>query len=973
MDNEDLLDHILREILLMEPDDILLLRSKRITHYSNLKHMTFSRLMDYKNDGTLYDGDYEELRLFLMYLAVYLPTMKELEKFTSDDWNAVDHVDLQERFYGLQLQPRTPRGLPKAPTPAPPPAPAPAPPPPIPVYAIPDPEPDPIPPESRSIHSGVSTEFSSEHLGTTVTFTTPGTTAPPKSAEEESEKNPVIVKLKEKQAESESDDDSYMSFQEGDERLGGNKQSLLEYSSDEESANLEHIQKKESFLSRLFGSRQAEDPLTAKKTFLNDDDDSSIGSDDTFLDIRTFRSLQALRRREDYIYEQEVNFFPNESDDEGDDDSDRTEKKRRMYDDILAHKNKSNRFSLNDVRTQQKIEQYALSTYKTPAVKEIQGMHGKLQNIDEFYLDFMFNRRWKGYFDKENVIVVDNDYNRDVMAGKTSRDKRKKGVPELIADDSSEAKLEDIEKYENDFHFDFNNDRFRANVNYSYSEGFIANQKEKEAERLAKKREATALGKLRKTAGIIVNNNWVQLLIIFMIVINCLMMGIGTYGFVTDNPKLSAQWELIDSIFLVAFTIELLIQFTYKGLAMFFDGWLLFDFFVIVLSWMSDLLDTSGKLQILRAFRIFRAFRLIVRVKTMKDLVTALINTLPSMMAILFLLLIIMFIFAVMFTSLVSDIPQEERDTYDDDTLGALCNFSTMGASFFTLFQFLTLDGFADVVRAVMKAKAWYVVMFMIYIVISGFVVINLVIAVICDSVSKVSKSEKAESEEERILTETLNGVTDFIPLDQIDLDKYLKEAASAIDILAYNQEETMNQIDAVASKMHKLKEYKDRQKLMNSSYNDTEQQNGRALPDFAGEIEEKKENMEDSRAVDISRTAAMMGMSAESNSMGEPPNEERFLAEARSKLLSGGPSLPEEESGSEYDSDEDSDEESDSDEASESDSEYESESDSEEEEESDSEEEVSSLEDDVSESEDDADSLDTELDFLGSKKNRQS
>jgi hypothetical protein len=68
-------------------------------------------------------------------------------------------------------------------------------------------------------------------------------------------------------------------------------------------------------------------------------------------------------------------------------------------------------------------------------------------------------------------------------------------------------------------------------------------------------------------------------------------------------------------IFLSIFTVELGLQFIYYGWRLFFDGWLVFDLVIIVLSWALQ----GG--QIARAFRIFRALRLITRIAVLRNLV----------------------------------------------------------------------------------------------------------------------------------------------------------------------------------------------------------------------------------------------------------------------------------------------------------------------------------------------------------------
>ena len=171
-------------------------------------------------------------------------------------------------------------------------------------------------------------------------------------------------------------------------------------------------------------------------------------------------------------------------------------------------------------------------------------------------------------------------------------------------------------------------------------------------------------------------------------------------------------------------------QFIYHGFRLFLDGWLVFDFIIILLSW------AFASAQIIRAFRIFRALRLITRVEVMRNLVTALFSVMPRMAAIGLLLFLIFYIFAVMFTSLFKNLYREKLTIWD--------YFGRLDATFFTLFQIMTLDEWSSVAREVMLTYPWAWAPFVAFVIISGFVVVNLIIAVICDAISALHDDARA-------------------------------------------------------------------------------------------------------------------------------------------------------------------------------------------------------------------------------------
>lgn len=70
-----------------------------------------------------------------------------------------------------------------------------------------------------------------------------------------------------------------------------------------------------------------------------------------------------------------------------------------------------------------------------------------------------------------------------------------------------------------------------------------------------------------------------------------------------------------------------------------------------------------------------------------------------------------------------------------------------MGWSLFTLFQMMTLDNWATICRDVMRKRGYAWAPFVSFVIISGFIVVNLIIAVICDAIASLHKDDKAKLE----------------------------------------------------------------------------------------------------------------------------------------------------------------------------------------------------------------------------------
>jgi hypothetical protein len=242
------------------------------------------------------------------------------------------------------------------------------------------------------------------------------------------------------------------------------------------------------------------------------------------------------------------------------------------------------------------------------------------------------------------------------------------------------------------------------------------------------KRPKTVLRRLRLLCGKVVENPHVQIAIICLIIMNAIIMGIGTFDFVTESPNVDQAFQATDKSFLIVFTIEIGMQLIYRGLSLFTDGWLVFDFVIVVASWSLE------SLQVIRAFRIFRAFRLITRLSTLRELIMAIGNVMPRIYAIAMLLLLIFYIFAVLFTELFGDLTLSKN------------YFGSLDASLFTCFELMTLE-WADIARETMAMKTWAWLPFLAFISTTGFIVFNLIVAVVCDSVKVVDEQVKREKE----------------------------------------------------------------------------------------------------------------------------------------------------------------------------------------------------------------------------------
>jgi voltage-gated sodium channel len=142
------------------------------------------------------------------------------------------------------------------------------------------------------------------------------------------------------------------------------------------------------------------------------------------------------------------------------------------------------------------------------------------------------------------------------------------------------------------------------------------------------------------------------------------------------------------------------------------------------------LVPATGSLSVLRALRVLRVLRLVNKIESMRKVVVGLLHSLPSLSSVFGLILVIFYVFAVIATNMFGE---RFPDLFGD-----------LGTTMFTLFQVMTLESWSEgVARPVMEIfpHAW--VFFVIFIFIATFVIINLFIAVIVDSLNSSKQPSK--------------------------------------------------------------------------------------------------------------------------------------------------------------------------------------------------------------------------------------
>ena len=214
--------------------------------------------------------------------------------------------------------------------------------------------------------------------------------------------------------------------------------------------------------------------------------------------------------------------------------------------------------------------------------------------------------------------------------------------------------------------------------------------------------------------------------ILGVILFNAAVLGVETSP--VAMARFGAVIVALDAICLAIFVLELAAKIYVQRGQFFRDGWNLFDFTIVGLA----LMPAAQGLSVLRALRVLRLFRVVSVAPALRRVVQGLINALPGMASVFLLMGIVFYIGSVIATKLFGA-------AYPDW-------FGTLGASAYSLFQIMTLESWSmGIVRPVMETHPFAWVFFVPFILVTTFVVVNLVVGLVVNSMQDAHHAEADE------------------------------------------------------------------------------------------------------------------------------------------------------------------------------------------------------------------------------------
>lgn len=179
-----------------------------------------------------------------------------------------------------------------------------------------------------------------------------------------------------------------------------------------------------------------------------------------------------------------------------------------------------------------------------------------------------------------------------------------------------------------------------------------------------------------------------DMFIMALICLNSVILGLMVVPAYNDN--FGSLFQLIDKLCLAIFVVEMILKLCAFGKEFFALRWNRFDFAIVAISSFSF----ASPFIIFRAFRLFRILKYINRFSKLKRIVGISQALLPNFVAFFLVFSVFIYVFAIIAVNLFSD---------------RFLDFASLPQAVLTLLQVCTLDGWAEITRAVMKVfpHAW--------------------------------------------------------------------------------------------------------------------------------------------------------------------------------------------------------------------------------------------------------------------------
>lgn len=225
-----------------------------------------------------------------------------------------------------------------------------------------------------------------------------------------------------------------------------------------------------------------------------------------------------------------------------------------------------------------------------------------------------------------------------------------------------------------------------------------------------------------------------NLAIFGVIVANAVVLGLETYDSVVD--EVGGLLHALNAAFLAVFVVELAIRIAAHGsrpLGFFRDGWNVFDFVVIAIAVVPVGGSGSALLRLARLARVLRVVRILPELRL---LVVAVGRSLPGVASLAVLGVLLLFVYGMVGWLWFAD-------RFPGD-------WGNIGDAMLTLFVLLSLESLPDMIDQGLEVSQWTLLYYVSFVLVASFLLLNILIGVVIDSLDKAREMEFTRAQAER-------------------------------------------------------------------------------------------------------------------------------------------------------------------------------------------------------------------------------
>jgi voltage-gated sodium channel len=279
---------------------------------------------------------------------------------------------------------------------------------------------------------------------------------------------------------------------------------------------------------------------------------------------------------------------------------------------------------------------------------------------------------------------------------------------------------------------------------------------------------STRVAAVQQTCARIVGSKWFDLVIFAVIVANAVVLGLDTYDKI--DREAGGLLTTLNDVFLGVFVVELAIRIGSYGRRpqdFFKNGWNVFDFVVIGAAFVPGLRENSTLLRLVRLARVLRVVRVLPELRL---LIVAVGRSLPGLASLTVMAVVLLYVYGMVGWLVFGD-------ALPDD-------YGNIGDAMLTLFVLLSLENLPTVIEQGMEVSDWAVPFYVSFVLIAAFLVLNILIGVVINSMEEARELEweRQQAERRKAAADSLDTIDDR----RVALLGHLHELRQSVEALEH-------------------------------------------------------------------------------------------------------------------------------------------------------------------------------------------